>query len=186
MKRGLIIGLTLIVLIALYRIYHDEDNSETPETVSEETLKPTNGAIEVKSDEVTAVVVHGVSINQDVPPAPFMDNYGSPEYTLKDDLDSVSLSLQNYWLLLKDIDDLNVMSNETIVRELTGQNKKGLQFISKSHPYINEEGELLDRYGKPLIFHALAVWRIEIRSAGPDGKAYTEDDVIVTVVSNIQ
>jgi hypothetical protein len=35
----------------------------------------------------------------------------------------------------------------------------------------------LDRFGTPYFFHPISETRIDVRSAGPDRKLWTEDDV---------
>ena len=42
---------------------------------------------------------------------------------------------------------------------------------------INRNGELCDRWGTPFFFHAESAAHMEIRSAGPDKKMWTDDDV---------
>jgi len=70
--------------------------------------------------------------------------------------------------------------NAEITAVLTGRNKLGFAFIPPSHPAINAKGELCDRWGTPFFFHQLSGERMEIRSAGPDGKPYTADDEVLT------
>ena len=67
--------------------------------------------------------------------------------------------------------------NEEILTGLRGKNPRKLQLIEDGHPKINEAGQLLDRFGTPYHFHPLSDQVIEIRSAGPDKKLWTNDDV---------
>ena len=73
-----------------------------------------------------------------------------------------------------------VGSNAEITAALTGQNKLRYAVIPPNHPAINRAGELCDRWGTPFFFHAESATRMEIRSAGPDRKMWTEDDVVLT------
>lgn len=113
------------------------------------------------------------------PTAPFFTDYGSENQTAKQDLQNVADALQHFWLLIKNPDTLNVMSNETIMRSLTGQNPHQLRFIDQNHPFLNDNGELLDRWKTPLLFHPEGPKKIGLRSAGPDKTLFTADDVIV-------
>jgi hypothetical protein len=70
-----------------------------------------------------------------------------------------------------------VGSNAEITATLTGKNKLRLALIPTTHPAINRDGELCDRWGTPFFFHAESATRMEIRSAGPDKKMWTDDDV---------
>lgn len=71
-------------------------------------------------------------------------------------------------------------SNAEITAALTGRNKVRFAFISPNHPAINRQGELCDRWGTPFFFHAESATRMEIRSAGPDRKLWTDDDIAFT------
>ncbi len=68
--------------------------------------------------------------------------------------------------------------NVEITASLTGRNKLRLDLIPVDHPAINEAGELCDRWGSPFIFHQISGDNMELRSAGPDQMAYTEDDQV--------
>jgi hypothetical protein len=68
--------------------------------------------------------------------------------------------------------------NATFVNALTGNNPGRLAFISRDHPAIDAQGQLLDRWGEPFFFHLLGHDALEIRSAGPDRELYTPDDLL--------
>jgi hypothetical protein len=70
-----------------------------------------------------------------------------------------------------------VGENDEITAALAGGNPLHFAFISPRHPAINALGELCDRWGTPFRFHALSGTQMEIRSAGPDRKFGTNDDV---------
>lgn len=107
----------------------------------------------------------------------FWDGYGSAETTEREDMAIVGASLQRFWLLLKNPDLLRVGSNQEILAGLSGGNPEGMAFAPAEGPYVDASGQLLDRWGRPLFFHALSLTHIEIRSAGADGVFYTADDV---------
>jgi hypothetical protein len=67
--------------------------------------------------------------------------------------------------------------NEEITRALTGRNPLELAFIPSTHPAINALGLLCDRWGTPFHFHPVAIDRTDVRSAGPDRKLFTQDDI---------
>jgi hypothetical protein len=70
--------------------------------------------------------------------------------------------------------------NSEITAALTGRNRLDFAFIPRNHPAINARGELCDRWGNPFFFHQLSGTQMEIRSAGPDGKLWTDDDRVLT------
>lgn len=67
--------------------------------------------------------------------------------------------------------------NEEVVAQWRGQNPHRLAFLPEHHPAINARGQLLDRWGTPFYFHPASRTQWEIRSAGPDRKLFTADDV---------
>jgi hypothetical protein len=73
-----------------------------------------------------------------------------------------------------------VGANAEITAALTGANRLRVAFLAPDHPAINRAGELCDRWGTPFFFHAESASKMEIRSAGPDKKMWTDDDVTFT------
>ncbi len=67
-------------------------------------------------------------------------------------------------------------TNEEITRALMDGDALGESAIPASHPAI-VSGQLVDRWGSPWFFHQLSADLIEVRSAGPDRKLFTPDDV---------
>ena len=72
-----------------------------------------------------------------------------------------------------------VGSNAEITAALTGKNKLRYAVIPPNPPAINRDGELCDRWGTPFFFHAESARRMEVRSAGPDRRLWTDDDVVL-------
>lgn len=70
--------------------------------------------------------------------------------------------------------------NNEIVLALAGENPLHFAFLPPNHPAINASGELCDRWGTPFRFHALSGHVMELRSAGPDRRFATADDVQFT------
>ncbi len=69
--------------------------------------------------------------------------------------------------------------NASIMNALTGNNPSGLPIFPSNHPRISKDGYLLDAWGKPFFFHMISSQYIEVRSLGPDGIIFTEDDILV-------
>lgn len=110
------------------------------------------------------------STTKDKPAAP-----GQNE-TAYDDVQTVNTLLEEY---LRAFGAMPVGElNDEIVRRLQGENPKGIAVLPKSHPSINAEGELVDRWGTPYRFHPESAWHMTVRSAGPDKKMWTGDDQI--------
>jgi hypothetical protein len=73
-----------------------------------------------------------------------------------------------------------VGENSEITAALTGRNRLGFAFIPPDCAALDSKGELCDRWGTPFFFHQLSGEKMEIRSAGPDRRLWTADDVVLT------
>lgn len=103
--------------------------------------------------------------------------YASPGSRPQDDLHAVAHALDNLALLVKGNDPFRLGANEEFADALKGRNKAQIRFLRDDHPAFNEKGQLVDRWRTPLYIHAASRDRLEIRSAGPDRKMWTEDDL---------
>jgi hypothetical protein len=106
-----------------------------------------------------------------------LKGYGKAEGTVQGDLTAMAEVLGNFALLVKGNDPLPLGANEELVAALRGKNAVGLEFVSGESAALNEKGQLVDRWGTPLFFHARARDEVDIRSAGPDQEMWTGDDV---------
>jgi hypothetical protein len=106
------------------------------------------------------------------------DDLNAPGSTIERDLTIVEGVLQA-WQTNFPPGGNPVGENAEITAALTGRNPLGLALIPPDHPALNARGELCDRWGTPFFFHQLSVAKMEIRSAGPDHRLYTADDVVL-------
>lgn len=66
--------------------------------------------------------------------------------------------------------------NEDLVAALTDRTALGDAALPSDHPALRA-GRLLDRWGTPWQIHPRAADAIDVRSAGPDRRLYTPDDL---------
>ena len=71
-----------------------------------------------------------------------------------------------------------VGSNAEIMKAVMGGNEVKARLGPPEGQELNEQGELLDHWGTPYFFHQLSKNSTEVRSAGPDRKMWTSDDLI--------
>lgn len=71
-------------------------------------------------------------------------------------------------------------SNRQFVNALLGANPAHLPFVPADHPRLTAQGELVDAWGTPFSFHLLSQAQVEIRSAGPDRRLYSADDLVAS------
>ena len=70
-----------------------------------------------------------------------------------------------------------VGTNAEITRALTGANSRKSNFGGDEVKI--KDGQTVDRWGHPYFFHQLSRTEMEIRSAGPDGAMWTQDDEVI-------
>jgi hypothetical protein len=106
-----------------------------------------------------------------------LSGYGTTRSTPENDLTLMSRLMDNFTLLVKGATDRPLSANEDWASALRGVNLARERFLPDQHVALNPQGQLVDRWGTPLQFHSLGDKRYEIRSAGPDRKLWTADDI---------
>lgn len=97
---------------------------------------------------------------------------GSPH----EDRDALADLVTNYLQALPDSRRPPLGTNDEITRALTDREALGDAALPDDHPGI-VRSQLVDRWGNPWHFHQQAADLIEVRSAGPDGRLFTTDDI---------
>lgn len=101
-----------------------------------------------------------------------------PRGTAADDVRILHEMVANFLAAVKEPYRPPLGINEDFAKAFTGGNRYGDIFLATNHPALNEHGQLIDRWGTPYHFHPRAADAIDVRSAGPDRKLFTEDDVM--------
>lgn len=91
------------------------------------------------------------------------------------DVDKVGLMLRDYRTLMG---TNPVGTNAEIMKAVMGGNPRQATLGPPEGQHLNANGELIDRWGTPYFFHQLSGTDTQIRSAGPDRKMWTADDVL--------
>ncbi len=184
-------GLVLAVALAWFLVgVKQESIANNPEP---RKLKPDQGGQTATSFTIGRVeLLHPAAIderNTDARLTRFRDgvSYWHPSVKLGDDLhhenetayrdlEIIDEVLSNYRLVYQE--NPVGTDNEEFAAALTGENPKKVVFID---PGLLSDGELLDRYGNPYVFHPLKADVMDLRSLGPDGQLWTVDDVSLDV-----
>jgi len=103
--------------------------------------------------------------------------YADTNLPPENDLTLMLRLMENSLLLLKAAANRPLSANEDWADMLRGRNGASEQFLPVTHVALNSSGQLVDRWGTPLFFHSLGSGRYELRSAGPDKKLWTTDDL---------
>ena len=91
------------------------------------------------------------------------------------DLDKVSLMFRDYRTRMG---ENPTGTNAEIMKAVMGGNPVQARLGPPEGQQLNGDGELVDRWGTPYFFHQMSKTDMEIRSAGPDRKMWTADDVV--------
>jgi hypothetical protein len=176
-KRGLILVLVVVLVLVLALVLL---RSSAPRS----TINPTNGVVQpaAKSEIRVTEIPSGLPASVSNQPAPLLGetilrDYANANLPPQNDLTLMSRLMDNSRLLLKSAANRPLSANEDWADFLRGKNSAHERFLPDNHIALNSKGQLVDRWGTPLFFHALGGGRVDIRSAGPDRKLWTEDDI---------
>ena len=105
--------------------------------------------------------------------------YGTAASDPQRDLEMVKDAVDAFVRSIKIPGALPTGGNRELVAALAGENPHRIRFIDPASPFINADGELLDRWQVPLFFHFVEANDVGVRSAGPDRVPWTADDVLM-------
>jgi hypothetical protein len=115
------------------------------------------------------------------PPAPVVPPTQTPPVTGPIDREVVLETLENVHFALRDyraaLGGNPVGTNAEVTAALLGDNPKQMKLPLPEKSRINGAGELCDPWGTPYFFHQISATKMEVRSAGPDQKLWTGDDI---------
>jgi hypothetical protein len=168
--RWWIAGLVLAAMVASI-FWHRRGTTEprAERSVKEAMTKPESEPSQVKSPGARPA---GPLVGERI-----LKDYGNPERPPEEDLMWMARALDNFALLVKGDNPLPLGANEDIANALRGRNKAKLRALPDGHPAFNDRGQIVDRWGTPLYFHARRRDQLDIRSAGPDREMWTPDDL---------
>lgn len=106
-----------------------------------------------------------------------LEGYGDPARPPERDLAAIALVMENFLLLNKGAAQRPLSANEEWAAALCGLDGRSERFLQDDDPALNQRGQLVDRWGTPLFFHAVGAGRWEVRSAGSDRAMWTADDL---------
>ena len=170
--RLLVAGIVALVAVAIWaQLRHHKTairRGGSAATVGEAASFPRiNGSSSPSPPTQTAVAKPHASI----PPPPFTP----PDEAALIEVDKVSLMIRDYRTIAG---ENPVGTNAEIMAAVMGGNPKQAMLGPPEGMGLNENGELIDRWGTPYFFHQLSRDQMEIRSAGADKVMWTDDDAV--------
>jgi hypothetical protein len=173
LRRSTTIGFCAAILLGIAaffflrpRGYHSEPRVLQPSSSPVGAATPLRPDSKGEVTSATALVV-GSTI---------ADDLNAPAGTIRRDLEILNELLVAFQTNFPRLGN-PVGENTEITAAFTGDNPAKFVFISPRHRAVNARGELCDRWGTPFRFHPVSGTQMEIRSAGPDRKFATPDDV---------
>ena len=85
--------------------------------------------------------------------------------------------MQNFTLIVKSAASRPLSANEEWARACAVSIPPASASCQTGTSRLNAQGQLVDRWGAPLFFHALGHGEFQVRSAGPDRRLWTADDI---------
>ncbi len=102
----------------------------------------------------------------------------APDSTAAQDVAVLHGMLRQYLRFLKNRPGRPIGNDSDLARVLIGNNPMKLVLLLPDHPALGADGRLRDRFGTPYFIHPRGNLAFEIRSAGPDRKLFTADDLV--------
>lgn len=167
-RAGVIVALLIAVGLAVFLVRRAPTGSPPAQT------SPEAPAVNVSASTIESPAAHrGTQLLGET----ILRDYGRTNLPPENDLTLMYRLMENSLLLLKSSGSRPLSANEDWAALLCGQNAAHERFLPETHVALDRQGRLVDRWGTPLFFHALGGGRYELRSAGPDGKMWTADDL---------
>ena len=94
---------------------------------------------------------------------------------VRDGLDNVQFAVRDFRTA---VGENPIGNNDEITKALLGDNLRQVKIPIPTGSSVNGEGELCDHWGTPYFFHQLSAKAMEVRSAGPDHKWWSDDDLV--------
>lgn len=140
----------------------------------------------VQEEKIPAGIIVTESSNPAPPPSNrssaagdrLLEGYADPALPPKNDLVLMAHAISDFLIIAKQANERPLSANEEWSAALRGQRPGSEPWFSNSSKALDSQQRLIDRWGTPLHFHALGNKQWEIRSAGPDRKLFTEDDLM--------
>jgi hypothetical protein len=174
----IIFGLVLLALLVLFAVF------TRPLKSAANKFKQLLNVTNVNQNVVSVSTNHSVGLPANPPEKTkpligeqILIGYATAASTPENDLTLMAHLMDNFTLLVKSSAQLPMSVNEDWAAAFRGKNPAHETFLPDTHVAFNAQGQLVDRWGTPLFFHALGGHRFEIRSAGPDKKMWTDDDL---------
>ncbi len=111
--------------------------------------------------------------------SPLAARLNAPDGNVREDVRTLHELILQYLHTTHQARSIPIGNDSDLARAITGGNPLGVVLMRSPHPALSLDGRLRDRWGTPYFIHALGGNAFDVRSAGPDQKMFTADDVMV-------
>lgn len=166
-------GAVVIVILLAWKFFYQKQRpfAPLPAIPKEETIPP--GIVVTE----TSPVVPPTSPDT-APGDRLLGGYGKPDQPPGNDVVAMARAISGFLVIEKQAAARPLSANEEWSAALRGLRPGTGRWFSDGPPVFDAGHRLVDRWGTPLIFHALGGRQWEIRSAGPDRIPWNEDDLV--------
>jgi len=172
------IFVVLLVSIICVSLFWRRQVSKAPNSALTNTISISNPQSNVAVTEIhSSSMLSGGKRSQLLLGETILRGYADTNLSPQNDLTLMSHLMDNSRLLLKSAAERPLSGNEDWADFFRGKNSAHERLLPDQHIALNTNGQLIDRWGTPLFFHAVGGGRFELRSAGPDRKLWTDDDI---------
>jgi hypothetical protein len=166
-------GLLGVVGLVTWNAGHSSPPSQPPAITRTVTPDPRAFLPPITDTSLTTTSPSNAS---DEPPGAVSPIFDSERKAALVDLDNIQFMLRDFRAIMHGNPE---GTNAEIMKSIMGGNRNNAQLGPPQGQRVNEQGELVDRWGTPYFFHQLSKEEMEVRSAGPDRKLWTTDDVVM-------
>jgi hypothetical protein len=191
-------GLLLILLFVMWWLTNPPEShflppryvpppaSENLQNSTSQVSRPSQTENGVTSDprRVTTLAANSAGLVVWPGAAAASEALNKPDQSSREDIDAIHTMISDYHSVFGETPPGGL--NEEITRGLLGDNPKKIVFLTARKGEVSPFGELLDRWGTPYFFHKLTRDVIDLRSAGPDHKLWTKDDIFEETATGTQ
>ncbi|MEO5913743.1 MAG: hypothetical protein ABIS50_05890 [Luteolibacter sp.] len=176
MKRRTITRIGALAVIALlsWKVFHQKRQTSAPPVVAPQEVVPPGIVV----TESSSVVPPPPPSSGSAPGDRMLGDYGNPDLPPKNDMVIMARAISGFLTIDKQATNRPLSANEEWSAALRGLRPGTEPWISDRPPVFDPWHRLIDRWHTPLFFHALGGRQWEIRSAGPDRKPWTDDDLM--------
>ena len=152
-------------------------STASPEVVPEPEPEPEPVLPPAAPPPPKATRVASIDIEEQPQPSADATASTTPDLPITTVLENTRAAIRSYQSQFK---ENPVGDNAEISQALNGSNPRQSVFIQPEDGLkLNSLGQMIDNWGTPIFFHSLSRSEMEIRSAGPDRRMWTGDDLVL-------